>query len=1049
MKLTLRSASSAALLAGLAGAMPVWAQSPAQTVSVTQSGPQEAAGPQQATTSTSATTPAAAPERVVVTGSFIQGTPEDAALPVEVFSQEELEEQGAPTALEFAKSLTISGPTTGEAYYFSGAALTGSVNYNLRGLGADKTLTLLNGRRGSSNTSNIPSAALARTEVLKDGAAVIYGADATGGVVNFITLDHFTGLEAKAQYKYIDGSDGDYGLSILGGVGEGDVNFLWSAEWEHRSRLSTTDRDFSTASYDFSVNPAPWSTLTNLAGWLPKGPLPAAPSASGSFGSGEWGAGSNGAFAPVSDFTQSSCEAVGGHYTNSYTCNYNYVPYYNLVEENNIYRVYAQLNARVSDNMDLHVEASYGQVQSPQVFGSPAQPVIQGPALNTGATYQFYVPVTNPYAADFLANSSLTALQKANTAGFTPVTYRAFAHGGNPFFGEGNGYGVPSKIDNQVWRVSADLTGTLGDSFGIFKGIGYDFATTYNQAISYSDAADILGFRLQEALAGFGGPACNAVDLDPTRFGTQNPAAAGQNGCQWWNPFSSGMAGQPVRGLANPNYVPGQENPADLARWIFDKRADESVNSSLTVDLVFNGRSGINLPGGEIGWALGGQMRQLEFRETSGSDFYNGNTPCPWPDGTTSQNGAGSPNLESNPLSTSDPNFRGCTANSPGPFVFFGINPPDYNDQQQTSFFGELQLPVLDNLNLQYAVRREDFSGGLGATVYKVSGKWDVWGPLSLRGSYGTNYQAPPVGIIPGNITNAVRSYGRAGGNWLGAQFTTRADIVPETAKSWNVGAIWQSQGFASGHDLRIIVDYFNIETEDEIGQLADPNDIVNLVFNGGTSSNGAITTCDTAVQPLLNQITFNSPCTVGMTAVGNFSSVSTEYGNGPGQKTNGIDYQINYDMPVGPGELSLNLTATQVLELVTGASYLNGGLVKAADDRLGTLNFATVAAAAPEWRANFSAAYRMDRHNFRLGVNYVSAVTDERAGVQYGEDGETWVTTDFTYLFDITKDLRFTATVQNLFDRDPPPAQEELGYDPRLGNPLGRTIELGIKKTF
>ena len=96
-------------------------------------------------------------------------------------------------------------------------------------------------------------------------------------------------------------------------------------------------------------------------------------------------------------------------------------------------------------------------------------------------------------------------------------------------------------------------------------------------------------------------------------------------------------------------------------------------------------------------------------------------------------------------------------------FLEFGINPPDYNDQQQYSFFGELQIPVLDNLNFQAAARREEFSGGLGATVYKVSGKWDVWGPLSIRGSYGTNYQAPPVGVIPGEVTNAVRSYSRRG----------------------------------------------------------------------------------------------------------------------------------------------------------------------------------------------------------------------------------------------------------------------------------------------
>ena len=290
----LRSASGAAILIGLAGVAPAWAQN---TDTIDQT-PQPAAEQP------------ADGDRVVITGSFIQGTPEDAALPVEVFSIEELEDRGAPTALEFAKSLTIAGPTSGEAYYFGGPALIGSVNYNIRGIGADKTLTLLNGRRMSSNTSNIPFAALSRVEILKDGAAVIYGADATGGVVNFITRDSFEGLEVNAQYKYVDSSDGDYGISILGGFGDDRLSFLWSAEWEHRSALRAMDRDFTLDSLDPTAglgnyNPAPWSTLTNLAGWLPLGPLPATPTI-----------GANGAEfgAPVAgitpDFTPASCAAV-------------------------------------------------------------------------------------------------------------------------------------------------------------------------------------------------------------------------------------------------------------------------------------------------------------------------------------------------------------------------------------------------------------------------------------------------------------------------------------------------------------------------------------------------------------------------------------------------------------------------------------------------------------------------------------------------------------------------------------------------------------------
>jgi iron complex outermembrane receptor protein len=1100
MKFTLRGASSAALLIGLAGVFPAWAQDTITT------GPQPPAEEAEEDSG----------DRVVVTGSFIQGTPEDAALPVEVFSQEELEEQGAPTALEFAKSLTISGPTTGEAYYFSGAALTGSVNYNLRGLGADKTLVLLNGRRMSQNTSNIPSAALARTEVLKDGAAVIYGADATGGVVNFITRDDFVGMEVGGNYKYIDGSDGDYGLSILGGIGDEDVNFLWAAEWEHRSRLESEERDWAAGSY--GVNPSPWSPLTNVASWLPRGTLPVFPGANPlapdpNSANGEYGTPVAGL---IRDFTQSSCEAVGGVFNPNGvaagvpSCSYNYASYYNLVEENDIYRAFAQINANVNENMDFHMDVSYGQVMSPQVFGSPAQPVIRGPARSSGATYQFYAPSTNPFVSQFLDASvngtTYTAGARAATQGVTPLTYRAFAHGGNPFFGEGNGFGVPSKIDNQIWRVSAGLNGNLGDWAGMLSDVGYDFALTYNQSIGYADSPDVIGHRLQEALAGFGGPNCSVVDQNPYQFGTQNTsigtsaAARAAVGCYYWNPFASSFATQPELGLANPRYVAGAENREDVARWLFDTRATETINSSLTADIVFNGMSGIQLPGGEIGWAIGGQSRQLEFREIVSSPFYNGTLQCDWPEEFTSGrlvpdgpdtdvdiNNDGIPDPLPDvitqpqvPVSPTDPRYAGCTPDGPGPFVFFGTNVPDYADQQQYSLFGELQIPLLDNVNFQAAVRREEFSGGLGATVYKVSGKWDVWGPLSLRGSYGTNYQAPPAGLIPGELNNGVLSYTRAAGSWLGSQTLTRTDVVPETATAWNMGVIWQSEGFAPDHDLSIIVDYFDIETEDELGVLASNEQIANGVFrfrpDGTAFANQDGTLLGTAVNngtaladcshPLISRITFNSgACVQGTTNALQLNSIRTDFGNGPGQHIAGYDINVTYTLPLGPGDLTANVTATKVEVDENTATILDGFQIAPPDDRLGFFNFATVGNSSPELRLNASLNYGLDQHNFRLGAQFVSSVTDERGPTtpggflpgtttpygltDYGVDSGDWLSFDFTYLFRVTEDLRLTATVQNIMDEDPPESRQELGYDPRMGSPLGRTFELGVKKVF
>ncbi|MBI1340879.1 TonB-dependent receptor plug domain-containing protein [bacterium] len=1055
MKFMLRGASQAAILFGLAGVMPAWGQ---QVISVTQeTGPQQVNRQQVERTGPQAPQAADQAEaRVIVTGSLIVGSAEDAALPVEVYSAEELEEQGSPTALEFVKTLTISGPTTGEAYYFGGAGSTGSPSFNLRGIGADKTLTLLNGRRVTDNASNIPAAAIARTEILKDGAAVTYGADATGGVVNFITRDSFNGLEARAQYKYIDGSDGDYGISLLGGFGEGNTNFMWSAEWEHRSVLDTLDRPGITdPSFNFDIatggNPAPWSTLTNLAGYLALGPRPTA--ATANTRTGEFGSPVSGTV--FSDFTPQSCAAVGGFFVNSFTCNYNYIPYYNLVENQDIYRLFGQLNTTISDNIDFHLDASYGEVSVPQVFGSPSQPVVRGPARAEGLTYQFYVPRTNPGFQDFAVRSGLAANPAfANVGGVMPITFRPLAHGGNPVLGEGNGFGVPSRINNQSWRVMSSLSGNLGDVSEMLGGVNFDVSATFNQQNFEGDAPDIIGYRFQDALNGFGGPNCRAADLNPLQFGIQNDAAAGRDGCLYWNPFASNFANQPERNLANPNYNPALANSLELYRWLQDPRKTESQTQSLTIDAIFSGETGVQLPGGVVSWGLGTQWRQVEFKETVRSNFYNGNTPCIRQSTDTTGvviNGVTTP-FPQVPLPQTSPYYTGC-AGGEGPFLFFDINPPDAADRQQFSYFGELALPVFDTLNFTAAVRREDFSGGLGATVYKISGKWDVFGPISLRGSYGTNYSTPPLGIIPGRVENLVRSYDRANRNWKAFQRTTAAGLQPETATAWNAGAIWQSQGIASDHDFQFIVDYFDIQTEDEIGELADHNQILAATTLSTTINGFNVMNC---AAPLISLVSFNqhgpnnlTTCQQGVTTSDNFSVIRSVLGNAFGQTTKGLDIQARYSMPVGAGDLTFDVTGTRVTEQTTSQRTINGVVVSQSDDRLGNLNFSTVGVAVPEWRVNAYSAYRWGPHILRLQLNYVSAVTDERAGIQYGENGEDWVTGDIYYNLDITEDMRLSLSIANIFDQDPPPAQVELGYDPRTGSPLGRTIEVGLRKTF
>ena len=146
-------------------------------------------------------------EEVVVTGSYIKGSPTDGASPVELYDRDTIEGIGAVDAADITANMVIDSGSENNADSFTSGALQGRTNVNLRGLGLSSTLVLFDGRRqtvtGSTandgsvfvNTSAIPVIALDRVEVLKEGAASVYGSDAVAGVVNYIFRRDFTGLE--------------------------------------------------------------------------------------------------------------------------------------------------------------------------------------------------------------------------------------------------------------------------------------------------------------------------------------------------------------------------------------------------------------------------------------------------------------------------------------------------------------------------------------------------------------------------------------------------------------------------------------------------------------------------------------------------------------------------------------------------------------------------------------------------------------------------------------------------------------------------------------
>ena len=185
-------------------------------------------------------------EEVLVTGSYIRGTPLDAPSPVTTVDRTSIEAQGAAQIWDVIKNLEInSGSFTNEGSG-EGAGLSGTANVNLRNLGENSTLTLINGKRQVSaatttrsggefvDINSIPLVMVERVEVLTDGGSALYGSDAVAGVVNVIMRTQFEGLEVYGDVQALDAykSAQDRTGSVIWGWASdsGDTHLVLSGE---------------------------------------------------------------------------------------------------------------------------------------------------------------------------------------------------------------------------------------------------------------------------------------------------------------------------------------------------------------------------------------------------------------------------------------------------------------------------------------------------------------------------------------------------------------------------------------------------------------------------------------------------------------------------------------------------------------------------------------------------------------------------------------------------------------------------------------------------
>ncbi|MFS1423404.1 TonB-dependent receptor plug domain-containing protein [Shewanella sp. 10N.286.48.B5] len=201
-------------------------------------------------------------ERIEVTGSRIKRTDLEGSSPITTIDAAAIEKTGEMSVADVLRRSNLN--TFGSFSESSGSTWQSQSNINLRGAGADRTLVLLNGKRmpGSPtmggtavNLNTIPTAAIARIEVLTDGASAVYGSDAVAGVVNIITKKGYEGVEVSATMTNPQQAGGEeWKTHVVGGVNSDKGSMTFSFEHQNRDIIYQRDRWFTSSTNVLAPN---------------------------------------------------------------------------------------------------------------------------------------------------------------------------------------------------------------------------------------------------------------------------------------------------------------------------------------------------------------------------------------------------------------------------------------------------------------------------------------------------------------------------------------------------------------------------------------------------------------------------------------------------------------------------------------------------------------------------------------------------------------------------------------------------------------------------
>lgn len=191
---------------------------------------------------------------VQVTGSLIRSVDVELAQPVVTITAEQIQRQGFATVGQFLQNITAaSTPDISKSDPLEGGPDVGGSYVDLRGLGATRTLVLIDGKRmgtsydGFTNLDTIPTAIIDHIDVLADGASAIYGSDAIAGVINIVTKKDFNGVQFDTYNgKFLPGGDGTQGqYSLTAGKSTPRGSIVFAAQYQNQDAMSASERPYS------------------------------------------------------------------------------------------------------------------------------------------------------------------------------------------------------------------------------------------------------------------------------------------------------------------------------------------------------------------------------------------------------------------------------------------------------------------------------------------------------------------------------------------------------------------------------------------------------------------------------------------------------------------------------------------------------------------------------------------------------------------------------------------------------------------------------------